>query len=86
VRETTRFWAAIGDAPPFEVTYVALDRARSAGDLDISALEVEAVPTFIVRRAGAELGRIVESPVATVERDLLGLLAGTSTGKLSSTR
>lgn len=86
VREITRFWAAIGDSPPFEVTYVALDRARSAGDLDISALEVEAVPTFIVRRVGAELGRIVESPVATVERDLLGLLAGTSTGKLSSTR
>lgn len=34
------------------------------------------VPTLIIRRNGAELGRIVESPVSSLEEDMLAILAG----------
>lgn len=34
------------------------------------------VPTLIVYRSGREIGRIIESPVETIERDLLAILLG----------
>lgn len=34
------------------------------------------VPTFIVRKNGREIGRIVESPVQSLEKDLLAIIRG----------
>jgi thiol-disulfide isomerase/thioredoxin len=39
-------------------------------------LNIHRVPTFIVYQNQAELGRIVESPVVTLEKDLLQILSG----------
>jgi hypothetical protein len=39
-------------------------------------LEIYRVPTFVVERGGAEVARIVEYPVLSVERDLLAILEG----------
>ena len=38
--------------------------------------EVYRVPTFVVREGGEELGRIVEYPVLSLERDLASILKG----------
>jgi thiol-disulfide isomerase/thioredoxin len=34
------------------------------------------VPTLIVYRAGAEIGRIIETPIESIERDLLAIISG----------
>jgi thiol-disulfide isomerase/thioredoxin len=36
--------------------------------------EIERVPTFIVRRDGKEIGRIVETPVKTLAEDILDIV------------
>ena len=42
------------------------------------------LPTFIVRRGGREVGRIVETSPHGIERDLLALLTGKATGVLTT--
>jgi hypothetical protein len=41
------------------------------------------VPTFIVRRGGHEVGRVVEEAPHGIETDLLALLTGEAGGVLS---
>ena len=68
---------------PFAIEYVAVDRAAKRPP----ELEREAgllyVPTFIVRRGGEEVGRIVEVSPHGIERDLLALLTGAARGVVS---
>jgi thiol-disulfide isomerase/thioredoxin len=56
------------------IDMIAVDRSRSAGDIDISALGITRVPTFIFKKKGVELGRIVESPTLSIEKDMLLIL------------
>jgi hypothetical protein len=37
-------------------------------------MDIERVPTFIFYRDGNEIGRIVESPFASLEKDMLGII------------
>lgn len=53
---------------------ICVDKEKAAGDYDISALNIEKVPTFIVFRDNKELGRIIESPINTLELDLNNIL------------
>jgi hypothetical protein len=54
---------------------ISVDEMKLAGDVDISALEIERVPTFIFYDGLLEKGRIIESPEETIEKDALQLLA-----------
>ena len=59
---------------------VAVDSAegwhkRSPGGEE-RGLEIYRVPTLIVRRGATEIGRLVEFPVRSLERDLLAILSG----------
>lgn len=56
------------------IEMIAVNRARSAGEIDISALGITRVPTFIFKKDGIELGRIVESPTLSLEKDMLLIL------------
>lgn len=56
------------------VSFIAVDREKKAGDIDISTLDISKVPTVIVFRDGKEIGRIVETPTKTFEADLVGIL------------
>lgn len=88
-REVTRLWAALdllGAEPPFAITYVAVDRAKQAPGGLLDGVDLRYVPTFVVRRAGAEVGRIVESSPNGIETDLARLLRGEATGVISATR
>ncbi|MBE0638656.1 MAG: thioredoxin family protein [Bacteroidales bacterium] len=56
------------------VELIAMDRKKSTGDLDISGLGVTLVPTFILLKRGVEIGRIVENPTLSIEKDMLLIL------------
>ena len=85
-REVSRFWRALdqlGGEVPFAVSYVGVDHAKKEPAALVSGSDLRYVPTFIVRRDGREVGRIVESAPHGIERDLLSLLDGSAHGLLS---
>lgn len=84
-RELSDFWAALEriDDVPFDTEYVALDQNFDAGDVSLDGLEVEYVPTFVVRRDGEEVGRVVESAPNGIAKDLARLLSGEVEGTVS---
>jgi hypothetical protein len=89
-REVSRLFVALGIAEavgplPFSVRFIGVDRSKVAPGLSESA-ELQYVPTIIVRRDGAEVGRIVETATRGIEQDLYDLLTGTRTGWISLTR
>ncbi len=85
-REVPRFWRALdqtGGLVPFEVGYVAVDRDKEEPADLLAGLDLAYVPTFVVRRGGREVGRIVESSPGGVESDLLALLSGEASGVIT---
>lgn len=82
-REVSRFWRVLdqaGGEVPFAVSYVGVDHAKKEPAALVSGSDLRYVPTFIVRRDGREVGRIVESAPHGIERDLLSLLDGSAHG------
>ncbi|MCB0804651.1 MAG: thioredoxin family protein [Bacteroidales bacterium] len=57
-----------------EIDIYTVDKQKLCGDFDISNFNIELVPTFIFYRDGAEIGRIIESPLYTLEKDMLMML------------
>ena len=55
---------------------VAVDRNKKAKDFCIGDYDIKLVPTFIFTDQGEETGRIIETPVETLERDFLNVLRG----------
>jgi thiol-disulfide isomerase/thioredoxin len=53
----------------------SLDRTKKSPDGLTEQFGIQFVPTFIFMREGGEVGRIVESPKATLEQDMLEILA-----------
>lgn len=51
-----------------------VDRKKQAEGFDIDQFVIEKVPTFIFYKNDSEIGRIIESPVETLERDILKIL------------
>lgn len=71
---------------PFSLRYVGVDRQKAQPAEAIATDGVLYLPTFIVRRDGREVGRIVETSPHSVEEDLLALLSGKAAGVLSASR
>jgi thiol-disulfide isomerase/thioredoxin len=86
-REVPRFWRGLdeaGGAVPFKVTYVAVDRQKKEPAGPVTENGVRFLPTFIVRRDGREVGRIVETSPNGIEHDLLALLTGKAHGVIAT--
>lgn len=86
-REVPRFWRVLdesGGVVPFEVRYVGVDREKKEPAEAVITDDIRYVPTFIVRRGGQEVGRIVEESPNGIEADLLALLRGESRGVIST--
>lgn len=86
-REVPRFWRALdlaGPAVPFEVHYIGVDEDKKEPSAPVTNNGIQYVPTFIVRRNGQEVGRIVEDAPGGIEKDLLSLLTGQSKGLIST--
>jgi hypothetical protein len=56
------------------VKMICVNSDKEACGVDISMLGIHKVPTFIIYRNGSEIGRIIESPYHTLEKDLLMFL------------
>ncbi len=56
------------------IKLIAVDRSMRAMTVDITDLNIERIPTFIIYQGDKELGRIVESPGKSLEKDLYKIL------------
>jgi hypothetical protein len=66
---------------PEQVHYIAVDRKKQVSDSpDILPPNIERVPTIILYRDGQEIGRIVETPLQSIESDLLQILKAAADG------
>ncbi len=75
-REVPRFFK-VADAlkiPEDHVKVIFVDRDKTAPGIDLTNLNIERVPTFIVYVSGKEAGRIVETPEISLEADLKDIL------------
>lgn len=53
---------------------IGVDRQKQAVTMDISHLNILRVPTFIFFRNDKEIGRIIETPQISLEKDMLNIL------------
>ncbi len=56
------------------LTVFCVDRKKQAEGYDIDQFIIERVPTFIFYKNDSELGRIIETPTETLERDMLKII------------
>lgn len=77
-REVPRFYKILDylKYPTDKVTLVALDRAKTSPGHEEKGMNIHHVPTFILFLDQVEFGRIIESPVKTLEQDLAAILLG----------
>lgn len=75
-RETPRFIKIIEalNNPNIRVNYIAVDRSKQDPQKLADNFEFSRIPTFIVMQNNKEIGRIVESPKVSLEKDLVSIL------------
>lgn len=61
--------------PIEKVTLINVNRDKLGLENEVEDLNINFVPTFIFYKTGEELGRIVEMPYETLERDMLEILS-----------
>ena len=57
------------------ITLIGVNREKQGLSNEAEGLEIELVPTIIFYYDGSEIGRIVETPEESLEKDLLKILA-----------
>lgn len=62
------------DYPLDKLTLIGVDRAKKDISGDVDKLDIGLVPTFIFYRDGKEVGRIIETPNVSLEKDLLRII------------
>ena len=75
-RQVPRFMKVLDEAGfnYMHLTIIGVNRDKNALSVNITDLNVDRVPTFIVYQNGKELGRIVETPKKSLEKDLSKLV------------
>jgi thiol-disulfide isomerase/thioredoxin len=61
--------------PEEKVTLINVNRDKQGLENEVEGLDINFVPTFIFYKAGKEIGRIVEMPYETLEKDMLELVS-----------
>lgn len=76
LREVPRFLKVLDvlEIPENDITIIAVDQSKSIPEDVIGKLQIERVPTFIIYKDGLEIGKIIETPIETFEKDLLYFL------------
>jgi len=72
-----RFYKVLDEAGfnDIHLKTIGVNRDKNALSVNISDLNIERIPTFIVFQNGVELGRIVETPKKSLEKDLAKIVA-----------
>jgi len=76
-REVPRFFKILDKIkyPSSDVTIITVGRDKEGRGEETKGLDIELVPTFIFYKEGKELGRIVESPKVSLEKDMEKILS-----------
>lgn len=76
-REVPRFIKIMEAANVYEnqLQFHGLDRTKKSPDYQDNKYNIQYVPTFIFYRNGKEIGRIIETPTLTLEKDILHILS-----------
>ncbi len=61
---------------PAKMTMIGVDKERRSPGNEAEKYNIEKVPTFIFLKNGEEMGRIVETPIGSLEKDMLGIIQG----------
>lgn len=79
-REVPRFLKILNYVgyPEDKVLIVGVDRDKKGFTNEVDGLEIDFVPTFIIYESGKEIGRIIESPIETLEKDLVEILVAST--------
>jgi thiol-disulfide isomerase/thioredoxin len=56
-----------------DMNIICVDRKKKADGIDVEQYRIEKVPTFIIYLDENEIGRIIESPLNTLEKDLYNI-------------
>ncbi len=57
-----------------QLKMTAVDSHKTGRNIDVGGLNILKVPTFVVYRKSVEIGRIIETPLDLLEKDLLQIL------------
>jgi len=66
--------------PEDKVTLINVNRDKQGLENEVVGLDINFVPTFIFYKYGEEMGRIIEMPYETLEKDMLELLTANVSG------
>lgn len=66
------------DFPSKKITLITMARDKTTPEQFEKGLNITNVPTFIFYKNGKEVNRIVESPVVSLEQDMLDIISGKS--------
>lgn len=56
------------------ITLIGVNREKKGLSNEAEGLEIELVPTIIIYKDGSEIGRIIETPAESLEKDLLKIV------------
>ncbi len=75
-REVPRFYKILDKAGyNFDyLTLICVDRNKTAPNNLVEKLDIKLVPTFIFYKNDVEVGRIIETPKETLEKDLVSIV------------
>ena len=75
-REVPRFMRVLNiwQFPVTKVTFIGVDNAKLSPIGDFNKLDIQRVPTFIIYKNNVEAGRIIETPVTSLEQDMVTIL------------
>ena len=75
-REVPRFYKILDEYSFDEdnVNLLCVNREKKIMTMDISELDIEFVPTIIFYKNDQEVGRIIETPKESLEKDLLNII------------
>ncbi len=76
-RETPRFIRIMEEVnnPNISIQFIGVDRDKKDPQGLAANYDFQRIPTFIVEQDGKEIGRIVERPTQSLEKDLAQILA-----------
>jgi len=76
-REVPRFIkiAESLDMESGQIIILGVNSNKTAGEVSVSSMNVELVPTFIFYYKGNEIGRIIESPEKSLEKDIVKIIS-----------
>jgi len=74
--QVPRFFRILDDIgfPTERVSLICVDGRKQCDTPDVLPLHIERVPTFIFYKGCREIGRIIETPVVTLEADFLAII------------